>query len=334
MENIKVVVTDYIEPDLDWEAEQFAQMGVDFRIYQQKSAAPGELVDIIADADVVIVNMAKISSEVIHGLRKTRLIIRHGVGYDNVDLNAAAEKGIQVARVPDYCVDEVAEQAVMLIFACQRKLTTQIKVLDNSSQQAEWDFEPVRPIYSLRGKTLGLIGCGRIGSRVYEMMQGVGMNCLIDDPYLSERRKQQLGIETVSLEKVLNEADVITVHAPLNEETYHLIDQPQLDMMKSTAILVNTARGGIVNLRALDEALTQGQLAFAGVDVYEEKEPPDPDFPLLNNQNAICTPHLAWMSVESDWSIREKIVEDVQRFVRGEGPRYPIVPGAVVKTWR
>lgn len=333
MENIKVVITDYIEPDLDWEAEQFAQMGVDFQVYQKKFASPEELIEITADADVVIVNMAKISSKVINGLTKTRLIIRHGVGYDNVDVHAAAEKGIQVARVPDYCVNEVAEQAVMLIFACQRKLTSQINVLDKSSRKGEWDFEPVRPIYSLHGKTLGLIGCGRIGSRVYEMMQGMGMKCLIDDPYLSDRRKQQLGIETVSLEEVLKEADVITIHAPLNEETYHLLDQSEFELMKSTAVLVNTARGGIVNLRALDEALRKGELAFAGVDVYEEKEPPEPDFPLLLNKRAICTPHLAWMSVESDWSIREKIVEDVRRFVRGKSPRFPISTNPVVKSW-
>ncbi|MEJ2710603.1 MAG: C-terminal binding protein [Anaerolineales bacterium] len=333
MKNIKIVVTDYIEPDLEWEAEQFDQMGVEFQVYQNKFATPEELIEIITDADVAIVNMAKITSEVINGLSRTRLIIRHGVGYDNVDVNAAAEKGIQVARVPDYCVDEVAEQAVMLIFACQRKLTSQIKVLGKSSQQGEWDFEPVRPIYSLSGKTLGLIGCGRIGSRVYEMMQGVGMECLIDDPYLSDRRKKQLGIETVTLEEVLKEADVITIHAPLNEETYHLLDQSEFELMKPTATLVNTARGGIVNLRALDKALKNGELAFAGVDVYEEKEPPDPDFPLLLNERAICTPHLAWMSVESDWSIREKIVEDVRRFVRGESPRFPISPNPVVKSW-
>jgi len=331
MAKIKVVVTDYIEPDLDWEAEQFEQMDVDFSCYQLKFAPPEEILGVASEADILIVNMAKIGAKVIEGLKRCKLIIRHGVGYDNVDVSAASARGIVVANIPDYCIQEVAEHTVMLILACQRKLLIQNRVLADSSRRGEWFFDPVYPVFSLHGKTLGIIGFGRVGRAVYKMMQGFGLQFLICDPYLPEQHKQSWGIETVPLERVLVEADIITIHTPLNEETYHLLDAPQFKLMKPTAILINTSRGGIVNLRALDAALRAGEIAHAGIDVYEEKEPPDPDFPLLHNENAICTPHLAWLSEEARWRIREKIVEDVRRFLRGEGPRFPVNPEVKIR---
>jgi len=323
---VKVVITDYIEPDLKWEEEQFERLGVDFSYHQLKFGSPEQILAVAADADIVIVNMAKISPEVIDGLCRCKLIIRHGVGYDNVDIAAATRRGIVVANIPDYCVTEVAEQTVMLILACQRKLLVQSHILRDSSVKGEWGFAPIYPVYALRGKTLGIIGLGRIGTTLYEMMQGFGLRFLIADPHLLEERKRRYGIETHAFEEVLRESDVVTIHAPLNEETHHMFDEPQFKMMKKTAILINTARGGIVNLRALDRALREGEIAHAGIDVYEEKEPPDPDFPLLHNENATCTPHLSWLSEESGWNIREKIVQDVKRFIQGQEPRHPVNP--------
>jgi len=273
---------------------------------------------------VVIVNMAAINAEVIQGLKRTKLIIRHGVGYDNVDVEAAGTRGIVVSYMPDYCMHEVAEQAVTLIFACQRKLNVQMRLTQESSHAGHWVFEPVYPVHSLRGKTLGIIGCGRIGSLVFHMLQNFDLDrTLICDPYLSDARRHKLGCSFVPLETLLREADIVTVHTPLGPETYHLLDEAQLQLMKPTSILVNTARGGIVNLEALDRALKAGRPMFAGIDVYEQ-EPPGTDLAILSNPRAICTPHLAWLSEEAGWNIREKIVEDVRRFLRKEGPRYPI----------
>jgi D-3-phosphoglycerate dehydrogenase / 2-oxoglutarate reductase len=324
MGKIKVVITDYIELDLRWEAEQFEQLAVDFFAYQLKNANPKELLPVIQDADIVIVNMAAINAEVLGGLHKTKLIIRHGVGYDNIDVKAASQRGIVVSYMPDYCMHEVAEQAVMLILACQRKLSVQTRLTRESSEKGAWVFKPVYPVYSLKGKTLGIIGCGRIGSLVHHMMQNFGLkNTLICDPYLSEERKQQLNSPFVSLEVLLRESDIVTVHTPLSPETYHLLDEPQFKIMKPTSIIVNTARGGIINLKALDEALKAGRPMIAGIDVYEN-EPPAQDLEILKNDRAICTPHLAWLSEESGWNIREKIVEDVRRFLNHERPRYPI----------
>jgi D-3-phosphoglycerate dehydrogenase len=323
MSKIKVVVTDYVEPDLDWELKQFNQYDINFSFFQMKDAPRENLLSTVRDADVIIVNMAPIDEGLISALKNCKLVIRHGVGYDNVDVKAANEHGIQVAYVPDYCVNEVAEQAVMLMFACQRKLLIQTCILTESAAEKKWLFDPIYPVFSIKGKTLGLIGCGRIGSTVLKMMGGFDINFLVCDPYLSDRRKQALGTETVSFDRVLRESDVISLHTPLNAETYHLIDEEELRIMKSTAVLINTSRGGVVNLNALDAALVSGELAHAGIDVYE-KEPPEHNLSLLQNPNAICTPHLAWLSEESGWSIREKIVEDVIRFLNGEPPRYPI----------
>jgi D-3-phosphoglycerate dehydrogenase len=321
---IKVVVTDYIEPDLAWERKQFTKLGLDFSAHQLKSGSPEQILAVAADADILIVNMATIDSPVITGLDHCRLIIRHGVGYDNVDIAAATVKGITVAYVPDYCVHEVAEQATMLILASQRRFPFQRRALRESVAKGEWDFSSMPPVHSLYNKTLGIIGFGRIGSTVYGMMQGFGMRVMVCDPYLSEARRQVYAIETYPLEPVLKEADVITIHTPLDETTYHLFGEPEFKMMKKTATLINTARGGIVDLRALDRALSEGEIAYAAIDVYEEREPPDPDLPLLHNERAICTPHLSWLSEESAWHIREKIVDDVRRFTNGQQPRYPV----------
>jgi len=331
MTGIKVVVTDYIEQDLKWEEEQFKETGVDFSYDQLKFGTPGQILNLAKDADIVIVNMAKIDAEVIDGLRRCKLVVRHGAGYDNVDIAAATGRDIVVSYIPDYCVGEVAEHAIMLIFACQRKLLVQHRILHDSAAKGKWDFTPIYPVFSLSGKTLGIIGLGRIGGTVYRMMQGFDLHVVVCDPYLPDARKKELGIETLPLDDVLKESDIITVHTPLNRETYHLIDEPQLLRMKKSAILVNTARGAVVNLRALDKALREGWIAHAGIDVYEEKEPPDPDFPLLHNERAICTPHLSWLSEEAGWNIRKKIVEDVRRFIQKQGPRYPVNSGVKLR---
>lgn len=324
MAKIKVVVTDYIEPNLDWEAEQFAQMGVDFSTFQLKNAPTVELIEAIADADVIIVNMAPINEDVLKGLRRTKLIIRHGVGYDNIDVLAASRYNIVVSYMPDYCMHEVAEQAVMLIMACQRKLNQQIRLTEESRQHGKWIFEPIYPVFSLHEKTLGIIGCGRIGSLVHSMMQNFGLKrTLICDPYLTEEQRLELNSPLLPLNEVLRESDIITVHTPLGPETYHLLDEPQFNIMKPTSILINTARGGIVNLETLNEALKIGRPGFAGIDVYEH-EPPTKDMKILENERAICTPHLAWLSEEAGWNIRRQIVADVDRFIHLKGPRHPI----------
>ena len=320
---MKVVITDYIEPDLKREKKEFDNLGLDYEFYQMKHASAGELIEKLVDADIIIVNMAKMNREVLSGLNKCKLIIRHGVGYDNIDINAASKNNITVSYVPDYCMAEVAEQAAMLLLTTYRKFTRQTESMNLSVQKGEWDFSPVVPVRRFSGKNAGLIGCGRIGQKVLKILRGFDTNILVNDPLLSERRKQILGISTVSLEEVLTQADMISIHCTLDSATYHMIGERELRMMKPEAVLVNTARGGIVDADALAKACKEKWIAGAGIDVFE-KEPPSEKFPLVGLENVILTPHLSWYSEDAGWDIREKIIEDVRRFVKGEEPRYPV----------
>ncbi len=264
--------------------------------------------------------MASLSSTVIQTLEKCQFIIRHGVGYDNVDMQALTNKGIIFSNIPDYCIEEVAEQAIMLLFACARKFNFQQEAVRISASQGSWDYTKVFPLHCVSGKKLGIIGCGRIGSKVLEMMRAFNMEMLVCDPYLTSERKAELGITTIPMDEVLQNADFVTIHTPLNDETRHLIDKPQLKLMKSTAFIINTARGGIVSEAALIEACEEKWLAGAGIDVFEAREPPPAASKLLKLKNVIMTPHLGWYSEESKIKIRYKLIENVQRFLRGEMP--------------
>ncbi len=318
---LKVVVTDYIEPDLSWETAEMAKRGIDFATHQIKFAPLDEVIAKTSDADVVVVNMLRVNRELISGLKKCKLVIRHGVGYDNVDVAALNEAGIPLCYIPDYCVEEVAEQAIALMFACGRRIVSSRKVLDDSSARGIWDFNPVIPVFRMAGQTVGIIGCGRIGSRVYQKLASFGVKFLICDPYLTDERKRELGIEVVDKETVFRESDFVTIHTPLTPETRHIVNAGTLAMMKRSAYLVNTARGPMVDANALAEALKKGTIAGAGIDVFDI-EPPPADYPLFGLPNAILTPHLAWYSEDAAWRIRELIVLEIDRFVAGQAPRY------------
>ncbi|MDA0746992.1 MAG: C-terminal binding protein [bacterium] len=324
MEKIKIVVTDYIEQDLDWEVEKLAEYeNVDFEYHQLKFKSDEDLLAVIKDAHMILVNMVKMPASVINKLEKCKLILRHGVGYDNVDVDAATACGIKVAYEPDYCSDEVAEHALTLMLAGWRKLNVGRKILEESSKNGIWDFNEVYPVYSVKGKTVGLIGCGRIGSLTLRKLSGFDVNVIVCDPFLSEDRKKELGIQAVDLETLLKESDMISIHSSLNKDTYHMIGEAQLKMMKKHAYLVNTARGGLVDADALAQALKEGWIAGAAIDVYEQ-EPPDPNMELFKLENALLAPHLAWYSEEANWSMREKVLEDFVRFIENRPPRFQI----------
>jgi phosphoglycerate dehydrogenase-like enzyme len=177
----------------------------------------------------------------------------------------------------------------------------------------------------MAGQTLGIIGCGRIGSLVYRKLKSFGLKFLICDPYLSEERKKELGIEVVEKETVFRQADFITIHTPLTAETRHLVNDHTLALMKPTAYLVNTSRGLMVDMQALAKALERGVIAGAGIDVYDI-EPPPPDSPLFRLPNTFLTPHLAWYSEDSGRRIRELIVMEIDRFLTGQPPRFVARP--------
>lgn len=326
----KVVVTDYIEKDLNWEKEQFSKKPeVTFETFQLKHASEDLVIEKVKDADILVVNMTQMKERIVASLQKCKLVIRHGVGYDNVNVPELTKRGIIFINIPDYCIEEVAEQTVMHLFNCSRKFRFQQKSMQQSVEKGEWQFEAVYPIHQLSYKTLGIIGCGRIGSMVFQMMQGFQMKYLICDPYLSDDRKAELGVETVPLETVLRESDFLTIHTPLNEETRHLVSETELQKMKPTVFIVNTARGGILDENAVIKACQEGWIAGAAIDVYEYREPPQKKSKLLEIENITLTPHLAWYSVESEWKIREKIMENIYRIIEGKLPNNIINPEAL-----
>ncbi len=318
---MKVVITDYIEPDLDWEAGELAKRGLEFEYHHLKFAPFEQVVAATRDADIVIVNMVPVTAELIASWRKCRLVIRHGVGYDNVDVAALERAQIPLCYIPDYCVEEVAEHTIALILACGRKLVSSRRALEDSAARGRWDFAPLIPIYRMAGKTLGIIGCGRIGSRVYQKLGSFGFRFLICDPYLTEERQRELGIEVVDHATVFRESDYVTIHTPLTAETRHMVNARTLALMKPTAYLINAARGPMVDESALADALRQGLIAGAAIDVYD-REPPPPDHPLFGLPNVILTPHLAWYAEEGGWRIRELIILEINRFLAGLPPRH------------
>jgi D-3-phosphoglycerate dehydrogenase / 2-oxoglutarate reductase len=321
--NIKVVVTDYIEENLDWEAGKLAEKGIGFEIYQLKNESEAEVLEKIKDADVIVVNMVKMPESLISKLEKCCLIIRHGIGYDNVDVDACTKYGIQFAYQPDYCKEDVAEHAIALIFACARAVVKSRKTLEISSKNAQWDFSRVFPIYRLDGKTLGILGAGRIGSRVFRKLRTFGFKIIASDPYIKEHRKKALedmGLLFVDQETLFKESDYITVHTPLKDDTRHIVNKETLSLMKPTAYVVNTSRGPMVNSKDLAEAVRNHVIAGAAIDVFD-KEPPDVDFELFELDNIILTPHLGWASEEAGWEIRKSILDDILAASAGKSAR-------------
>ena len=320
MPKFKVVVTDYIEDDLNWEAAELAKAGIAFETHQLKFKTDAEVLEKVKDADLIVVNMVPFKESLISQLPKRPVIIRHGIGYDNVDVAACTRRGIVFAYQPDYCKEDVAEHAVALLVACARKLFPSRKTLEEASARGQWDFSSLFPIYRMQGKTLGILGTGRIGSRVALKVKGLGFRIIGNDPYLTEARRKEVGIEYVEKETLFRESDFISVHTPLNDETRHIVNAQTLGWMKPTAYVINTSRGPMVDAAALAEALRARRIAGAAIDVYD-REPPPPDHPLFGLDNVILTPHIAWASEEAGQEIRQSILDDIFAAAAGKPAR-------------
>ncbi|MEN6624898.1 MAG: C-terminal binding protein [Candidatus Sumerlaeia bacterium] len=316
-------ITDYIEPDLKFEEEECRKLGIDFQHAQLRNAGPAELINYCKDADIILVNMALFSPEVIAGLSNTKVVLRHGIGYDKVNVPAMTEHGIVFANEATASAVDVAEQAIQLMFATYKKLKIQMNIMQEALGASIWSYKKLLPAYRIEGKTLGIVGCGNIGSHVARKLKSFGLTIKVCDPYLSEERVAELGVERLPFEQLLAEADIVTIHTPLNTETRHMFNYDTIKLMKKTAILVNTARGPIVSNEGLAKALREGLIAGAGLDVSED-EPPQPGNPLIGLENVLMTPHAAWYSEEGGWDIRYMIMDDVKAFLEGRAPKYVV----------
>ena len=273
------------------------------------------------DADAVINSAQKLTPKVIESLERCVVIARTGVGVDTVDVPTATRCGITVTNVPDFCFDEVSDTALSLILATVRKVV----YLNNLVKGGTWNRALARPIHKLRGSTLGLVAFGNIARVVALKAAPFGFRILACDPYVRPEQVREYPVTLVDMETLLRESDVISVHAPLNESTYHLIGEAELRKMKPSSFLVNTGRGPVVDGKALARALKEGWIAGAGLDVME-KEPPDPDDPLLKMDNIVITPHYASYTEEAYAEMRRKVVEAVAAALRGQFPRVVVNP--------
>jgi len=273
------------------------------------------------DADALIVVYSPITRGVMSALEGVQVVVRTGVGYDVIDVPAATDLGVIIVNVPDLWIREVANHALALLLAWNRKLLA----LDGGVRAGAWNSTVPGGAGSLHGETVGIVGLGNIGSAFARRVAALEMKVIAHDPYVEPARFAALGVERVSLEELAGRSDYVSVHTLLNAETRHLIGEAFLRRMKPTALLINTSRGPVVDERALVRALEDKRLAGAALDVWEQ-EPPASDNPLLRMPNVVVTPHAAYFSSAAVAQVPRRCGEEVARVFTGQRPLNVVNP--------
>jgi D-3-phosphoglycerate dehydrogenase len=312
-----VAVADSPFPTLD--PAKAALKRVDAEVRMAKSGSADDILAVAREADAILVCYAQITPAIIGGLTRCKVISRTGLGVDNIDLPSAKQKNIVVTYVPDYCLQEVSDHAMALLLALARKIPLSNKLV----QAGRWEMPAVVPIYRLEGQTLGLIGFGNIPRTLVPKAKAFGLKVITYDPYVSAEHLKALGVENVSFDDLLARSDFISVHAPLMAQTRGLVNAAAFAKMKKGVMIVNTARGPLIDQQALVAALDSGQVGGAALDVLET-EPPSKDSPLLGRDNVILTPHTGFYSVDALNELQTKAASDVARVLSGETPVYPV----------
>jgi D-3-phosphoglycerate dehydrogenase len=311
----RVVVTDQAFGNVDQEAATAKRFGATFAEYA--CGTEEETREAVCGADVVFVNFAPMTADVLRVLAPGAVVIRYGVGVDNVDLAAARQLGLAVANVPDYGSDTVADHAAACLLALLRKLPLYNHAIRSDGWCSPTRFAPVRGFAST---TVGLIGTGRIGLALHSRIQGFGFTVVAHDPYADRDAMATRSLTLVDLPDLLATAHAISLHAPLTEQTRHVIDADALRQMRPGAVVVNTSRGGLVDSEALADALETGHLSGAALDVYET-EPLPADSRLRTLHGVILTPHAAFYSDDSVANLQRLAAEEAARALRGEDLR-------------
>lgn len=319
-----VVLVDYARDlfaPVGFEAERLAAAGASWEAHECRSAA--DVLKVARDADVVVVQSVRplLTREVIAQLPRCRCLIRAGAGYDSLDYIAATEMGIMVCNAPTYCTDEVADHAIALLLACLRHIPR----LDAAMRRGEHAYHLARPTRRLAGSTLGVIGLGRIGARLVQRLSGWELRVLAYDPYITPERAASLGATLTSLDALLAQSDFISLHCLLNEQTHHLLGREALAKVKPGVMIVNDSRGPLIDEAALVEALQDGRVWAAGLDVTE-REPLPADSPLLELDNVILTPHTAAYSPQSREALYAQICEISIDVIQGRVPQFLVNP--------
>ena len=306
-----IAITDCGFPSACEEERVAANAGVELQIFQCKT--PEEVIAHARHADALINQHVYLTREVIQNLDRCTAIVRYGIGVDNIDMEAATEAGISVCNVPDYGVGEVAEHALAMALA----LTRQLPQTEKRFRSGEWSYQTPEPIRAVEDMTFATAGFGRIAQSLHKKISGLDFHPIAYDPFLGPEVFQQTGVESVGLDELFDRADILSLHLPLTEETRHFVDEHRLRQMHSTSIIVNTARGRLVDTVALAQALGSGEIAAAGIDVFED-EPPPTDHPIFRAPNTILTSHNAWYSESSMIRLQRMAAEEAVRAVRGE----------------
>lgn len=317
--NRKVLITDYVWPSLDPERKLLEDAG--FKLVVAPDSKEDTLAELATDVDAIMFCFAQVTEKVLRAAPKCLIAARYGIGVDNVDIPVCTELGIVVTNVPDYCIDEVTEHTLGMVIALNRRLVPH----DRAVKDEGWSTVALdQPMKRMNGATFGVIGYGRIGRSVGARAHALGMNVLAYDPMINPG--QSVGVaQSVQLDQLLAESDFVSVHVPLTDQTRGMIGQAELASMKKDAVIVNPARGGLIDEMALADALASGQIAGAGLDVMEPA-PPAEDHPLLKQENVIITPHTAFFSQASTLELETRTAQEVVRVVSGGEPENFINP--------
>lgn len=315
MAKYKVLLTDGRMPNYDFERQILSEIDAElvFSGIPYGTRDDEKLAAAAKDADALIVSMAHIGPEVIKKLDRCQVISRYGIGVDTIDIPAATQKGIYVANVVDHCINEVADTALTLVMCMNRKTGLAARQV----KQGIWHIGGLRPIHRASVQTLGIIGCGRIGKNLAQKARGIGFNIIGYDPYITQQSVDDIGIKLCSFEEVIETSDIISLHSPLTEETYNMMNADVFAKMKKGACIVNTSRGAVLNEQDLHQALVNGHLGGAGLDATYF-EPIEPDNPLLELDQVIITPHTAWFSDESRDELQQKAAKIVADVLTGK----------------
>ena len=315
MSQFKVVYLDKLLPLTHYETDILEAVGA--KVEQIPCTTAEELRVAAADADAVMTIAVKLNREAIGVLQNCKVIGRYGVGLDNIDIEAATEKGIVVTYVPVYCQEEVAVLALTLMLACERRLL----IADRTVKSGNWKsaVAAVNGARSPKGKTFGLVGFGSIARQVVPLVKPLGVRVIAYDPYINLDFCKELGVQSVELDELLKTSDYVSLHVPLLPSTLHMISREQLDMMKNGSILINTGRGALIDQKALYEALKDKKIAAAGIDVLET-EPPDPADPIFTLDNVITSGHIAAATSEALVRLRQKVAQGVSDVLSGKWP--------------
>ena len=315
-----IAVTDSPFPSLDPAKAALARIDPELRV--ANSASTADILAVARDADAILVTYAKLPGDLLRQLRRCKAIGRFGLGVDNIDIVAAAELGITVTYVPDYCMQEVSDHAMALLLALARKVPQSNALV----QAGRWDMPAVAPIHRLAGRVLGLVGFGNIPRALAPKAKAFGLRVVAHDPYVSQHALAAAGVEGMSFDRLLEISDFVSIHAPLLPATRGLFNAEVFRKMKQGACLINTARGPLVDEDALLAALDSGRLVGAALDVVAV-EPLPKQSRLIGRDNVVLTPHTGFYSVEALNELQTKCAADVARVLSGEKPVYPVRTG-------